>query len=138
MTDFDLDLDGTINLQEELDDLEDMGASDRVEVVGSDVEYGVYLEFGTEDMPPYPWFRPAIREFKANSSDFITDNTDYNTLEQIPNADALVTAIANALVNQMTNNVSAGESVDRSPGTTPDHPQIDTGTLKASISAERD
>jgi len=136
VTNFELELDDT-GLREALDDLKETGTSDRVEVVGSTVEYGVYLEFGTEDMPPYPWFRPAVREFRANPERFLTDNTGYTSVEEIPSADALVTAIAQALVNQMESNVSAASSTDRSPGTAPDHPQVDTGNLKASIEAVR-
>jgi len=30
--------------------------------VGTNVEYGKYLEFGTSRMPPYPWLFPAVEE----------------------------------------------------------------------------
>jgi len=136
VTSFELELDDT-GLREALDDLKETGTSDRVEVVGTTVEYGVYLEIGTEDMPPYPWFRPAVREFRANPESFIIDNTGYTSVEEIPSADALVTAIAQALVNQMEHNVSAASSSDRSPGTHPEHPKRDTGTLVNSIQAVR-
>jgi hypothetical protein len=95
------------------------------------------LEFGTEDMPPYSWFRPAIREFKANPETFITDNTEYPSVDAIPTVDTFVTAVAVALQSQMEKNVSAMSSTDRSPGVDPDHPKVDTGTLKNSISAQR-
>jgi len=137
MSDIDLDLLGANELQVEFDRLKEAGESDRAYVVGSNVEYGVFLEFGTRKMPPYSWFRPAVREFKANPEDFITDNTGYTSVDEIPSTDALVDAVANALVNQMENNVSAGSSVDRSPGTVPEHPKRDTGTLVNSITAVR-
>mgnify|MGYP001577525420 CR=1 FL=1 len=28
--------------------------------IGSNVEYGKYLEYGTSRMPPYPWLFPAV------------------------------------------------------------------------------
>ena len=28
--------------------------------IGTNVEYGKYLEFGTSRMPPYPWLFPAV------------------------------------------------------------------------------
>jgi len=136
MTEFDLELDDT-SVREALDDLREAGGSDRVEVVGSNVEYAVYLELGTEDMPPYPWFRPAIREFRANPERFITDETGYSSLDEIPSADALVTAVAESLVAQLKKNVTAQGSVDRSPGTDPEHPKVQTGTLRNSIQAVR-
>lgn len=29
-------------------------------VIGTNVKYGKYLEFGTSKMPPYPWLFPAV------------------------------------------------------------------------------
>lgn len=136
MADFDVSLDDAA-VQEALDDIQSDTRSQRVEVVGTTVEYGVFLEFGTEDMPPYRWFRPAVREFEANPTQFIRENTAFASIEAIPDADTLVTAVAQALVNQMENNVSAVSSADRSPGTHPDHPKVDTGNLKSSIQAIR-
>lgn len=135
--DIDLDLEGMGGLQASFEELQERGEADAVFSVGTNVEYGVYLEFGTEDMPPYPWFRPAIREFQANPESFVTDNTGWTDIEEIPNADELVKAVATALANQMTKNVSAETATDRSPGTHPEHPERDTGTLANSISAVR-
>lgn len=28
--------------------------------IGTNVDYGAYLEFGTRHMPAYPWLRPAL------------------------------------------------------------------------------
>lgn len=34
-------------------------------VIGSNVYYGTYLEFGTVNMPPYPWLFPAVEMKRA-------------------------------------------------------------------------
>lgn len=136
MTEFDLDLNGAGELSRDLDDLADKGDGDAVYVVGTNVEYAVYLEFGTRDMPPYPFFRPAIREFQANPERFIVDNTGYPDIEAIPNANALVSAVAFALENQIKRNATAG-AFDRSPGVDAEHPRVVTGNLRASISAQK-
>lgn len=134
MTDFDLDLNGAGELSRDFSDLADKGDGDAVYVVGTNVEYAVYLEFGTRHMPPYPFFRPAIREFQANPERFIIDNTSYPDIEAIPNANALVGAVSLALENQMKRNATAG-AFDRSPGTDAEHPKVQTGNLRADISA---
>lgn len=136
MAEFGLALSDT-GVRETLEELRERGTSERVEVVGSNVEYAVYLEFGTEDMPPYPWFRPAIREFRANPERFIVDQTRYASLDEIPTVDALVTAVAESLVAKMKKNATAQGSVDRSPGTDAEHPRVQTGTLRNSIQAVR-
>lgn len=133
----DFDFEGAAQTFEAFEDLRDQYADGVTFVVGTTVEYGVYLEFGTEDMPPYPWFRPAIREFKANPESFIRDNTDFASIDEIESTEEMVATVAAALQNQMENNVNAQKSVDRSPGTDPEHPQRDTGNLTASILAVR-
>lgn len=133
----DLELDGVEDLFSDFQELKERGEGDAVYVTGTNVEYGIYLEMGTEHMPPYPWFRPAVREFKANPEKFIQDNTDFNSIDAIQTADELVATVAAALQNQMENNVNAQKSTDRSPGTHPEHPRRDTGNLTASIQAVR-
>jgi len=137
VTDFDIDQSGTVDIRASLDDLEDKWSDAPTFEVGTGVEYAVYLEFGTEKMPPYPFFRPAIREFKANPERFVTSNSEYTDIEQIPNVNQLVRAIATALVSQMEKNASAASSTDRSPGVDPEHPMRDTGNLVNSISFQR-
>jgi len=159
VTDFSIEID-TAAVAEELDDLKDTWQTDAVFEVGSNADYAVILEMGrgpieapedsaipieTEEgtifrqsvsgHPPYPWFGPAIREFKANPDSFVLDNTNFNSFKEIPNGDTLVRAVANALENRMTDNVNAQKASDRSPGTHPDHPSRDSGNLTASISA---
>jgi len=137
VSNFNIDLD-TASVAESLDDERDKWETSRVYVAGTNVEYGVYLEFGTENMPPYPWARPAIREFKANPEEFLLDNTGFSTIDEIPNGDTLVRALSNAVAGKMEDNVNAQDaSRDRSPGTDPEHPARDTGNLTADIKAVR-
>jgi len=132
--DFELDGDGA--LAEAFDELEDDYAQGPVYVVGTNVEYAVYVEFGTEDHPPYPFFRPAIREFRANPESFILDNSDFGSLDEIDSTEDLITGIAVSLENQITTNANANRG-GRSPGVDSDHPVVDTSNLVNSISAVR-
>lgn len=139
MTDFDVELQGSNELRVDLGELEDAGTTDRAYEVGTTVEYGQFLEFGTRDMPPYPWFRPAIRELEANSRDFVgsSDAVDLDGIEDARNAGVIVKAVAASLARQMERNVSADSAAGRSPGTNPEHPKRDTGTLVNSIGFSR-
>jgi len=127
----------TAKVQANIDALKERFEGETIYVVGTNVEYGVYLEFGTRDMPPYPFFRPAVREFKANPERLIRRHTGYTRIDDIPSEQALVEAVANALSEQMTNNASALSGGTRSPGTDAEHPKRQTGNLAASISATR-
>jgi len=136
MTRFGIDVDDA-SVRDALGDLEDKYTTERVEVVGTNVEYAIYLETGTEKMPPYPWFRPAIREFRLDPEGFITDNSGFSSLDEIPDGDTLVKTIASALESKMEANVSAVSASDRSPGTHPDHPKRVLSNLVNSIEAVR-
>jgi len=136
MSDFDFDLDGMASLKEAVGDLEDDFVSDTVYVTESGAEYSVYLEFGTEDMPPYQFFRPAVREFKANPRTFLADNTEYGSLSEIDTTDELVKAVAFALESQIKTNATA-EAGGRSPGVDDDHPQVQTTNLRSKIKARK-
>jgi hypothetical protein len=131
-------------------------------VVESGAEYSVHLEFGRgpveaqdadalrfEDEdgeiiyrtsvsghPPYPFFKPAIREFKATPESFIIANTEFESINAISDVNELVQSVAFALESQMKRNATAGAS-DRSVGTHPDHPQVQSGNLRARIVARR-
>lgn len=161
MVDIGLDIDD-IDVREAFNDLEDQFETDAVWKVSDGTEYGIILEFGRgpveaqdadalrfEDAdgnvifrqrvsghPPYPWFRPAIREFRANPRRFIRDNTAFTDVSEIDSANELVRTVALALQKQMEKNASANTATDRSPGTDGDHPQRDTGNLVASIQAK--
>jgi len=162
MVDFDLELDGNIDLQETFEDIEADWSDAPTYKVGTNAEYAVHLEFGRGPVraegdgylkfevdgetifrkevsghPPYPFFRPAIREFQANPRTFVLDNTAYSSFQEIQNVKQLVRAVASALSKQMENNASARSSTNRSRGTHPEHPVRDTGNLVASINFQR-
>jgi len=136
MTRFDIEVSAQ-STRESLNDLEEKWSTERVYVVGSDVEYLVFLEFGTRYMPPYPSVRPAIRELEANPDTIVSRNSGFNSVDELPNADALVKVVANSLAGQIEKNASAIAATDRSPGVDPEHPQRQTGTLVNSIGAQR-
>jgi hypothetical protein len=136
MSDFDIDLSGFESLQEDFAELEGEWTDSPVFTVESGAEYSIYLEMGTRDMPPYPFFRPAIREFRANPRSFILEHTEYSRISDIPDVDELVTAVAQSLERQMKLNATAQAS-GRSPGTDADHPQVQTDNLRARIQARR-
>jgi len=133
---FDFELDGVADLQESIDDLKDDYGESPVYVVTSGAEYSVFLEFGTRDMPPYPFFRPAIKEFEANPEAFLLKNSDLSSIDDIGSTGELVKSVAQALEKQMTLNATA-ESGGRSPGTHPDHPQVQSTNLRSKIQAQR-
>lgn len=162
MTDIDLDLNGMGSLRAELEELEADWDTDAVFSVGTDRDYGSILEFGRGPIraddgylkfegedgetifrkevsghPPYPWFRPAIREFDADSRAFLFKNTDVSNLGDIETGEELLASVAAGLQTQMEKNASANTAVDRSPGTHPEHPQRDTGVLVSSIQTTR-
>lgn len=129
MTRIDVDLEGVQSMQETIDDLRDRYEDDATWVVGTNVEYGVYLEFGTRDMQPYPWLFPAARHVMASKADRLADESD--------STEELVRKVAHAIERQAKENVSADRGSGRSPGTHPDHPKRDTSFLVNGIRAER-
>jgi hypothetical protein len=139
MADADLSLDGLTETLADLDDLADRYDGEPIYVVGAGAEYAVYLEFGTEDMPPYPFFRPAVRELRRDPEAFVERLTDEAfDMDSLETTADVVETVAFALERQLKHNVAAARPTGRrSPGTDPDHPQVDTGTLRASIRAER-
>lgn len=104
-------------------------------VVGTSVQYGVHLEFGTEKMQAYPWLRPAVREFESDPESFI-DKYSGTSMREIDDGDDLVMAVGLALERKMKANVTADDAdVARSPDTEPGHPKVQTGNLRAGIQA---
>lgn len=134
MSNFDIELDDAA-VRESLRQLKRDYTSRREYKVGSNVEYSVYLEFGTRDMPPYPFVRPAIREFEAGPDQFVRKHTGVE-VDEIESADRIVQVIAFAFETAISQNANAN-APDRSPGTDPEHPVVQTGTLVNSIQAER-
>ena len=89
--------------------------------VGTAVEYGVYLEFGTSKMDAKPFFRPALAEARRDLETFVADNTK-TTMQQIDSVDELVRTIAFALERRVKEIIT-------------EKGLIDTGTLRASVQA---
>jgi len=98
-------------LDQRVESVADM--SDDRWLVGTGVEYAVYLEFGTSDMDPKPFVRPALRSIADDVPD-IADAAD--------SADEIVARVAFALEREIKKVITAKGL-------------IDTGTLRASIRA---
>jgi len=122
MADFELELEGFERVIESLNDLEADLDSERSMLVGTAVNYAVFLELGTSDMDPKPFFRPAIAELRTSGVEgFIRDHTN-TTVEALDDVDQVVTAVGLALERRIK------EIITRKG-------LIDTGTLRASILA---
>lgn len=79
--------------------------------VGTDVEYAVYVEYGTKHMEAQPYLRPALNQ-TMREADALAEQAD--------DVDELVELIAESV---------AAKAKDKAP--------VDTGTLMNSIEAER-
>lgn len=77
-------------------------------VVGTDVEYSIYVEFGTSNMRAQPYMRPAVETVMNNKADDI--------LASASNLDEGLELLAHAIED---------EAKRRCP--------VDTGNLRASI-----
>lgn len=122
MADLSLDLEGVDALHEELNRLEEAWTGDSHWVVGTQVEYGIYLEYGTSKMDPKPFFRPALNELRwKGPADFLDDHTK-TTVEEIDNAAELIRKLALALERRI-------KQIIQTRGL------IETGTLRWSITA---
>jgi len=107
---------------EEVEDLIDDVDSDREFLVGTGVEYSVFLEFGTSKMDPKPFFQPAINEVRLEGvRGFIAHNTR-TTLEAQDSLDDVLRVLALAIERRVK------EIITRKG-------LIDTGTLRASVIA---
>jgi len=132
---FDIDVSGLEDIEESITDIQDDVDEDSDAEVVSTADYSIYLELGTENMPPYPFFRPAIRELKANPNQFVQDNFG-REIDEAESTDQAVWWVAQALEQQIKTNATAQAS-GRSPGTADDHPAVDTGNLRNGIKARR-
>lgn len=95
-----------------LDAVDESWGSSATWVVGSNVEYSVYQEFGTSKMEAQPHLRPAVEQVMRSEADQLADQAD--------SADELVKLIALA-VERRTKELAP----------------VEFGTLKASYAAER-
>ena len=121
---------GIDDLADTFRDLKTRYADGVVYVTGTNVEYSVYLETGTENMEPYPFLFPAMRDV-ARSWEKYGDSDDIDSTE------ALVKAVAFDIEAQAKKNVRAATAAGRSPGTHPAHPEVQIGNLIGSIRTER-
>jgi hypothetical protein len=121
MTDIDVDLSGMASLQETIDNLQDDIETTVTWVTGTAVEYAIYLEFGTRDMDPKPFVRPAARVYESNLEAAIAADTN-TTLQAIDDADQLVKVVAFGLERRIKKIITAKGLVE-------------TGTLRASVRA---
>jgi hypothetical protein len=116
MTDIDLDLDGLQSALDAVDDLQDdWGDSDAQYLVGTGVEYGIYLEVGTRNMDPKPFVRPAVDNVAARVEQIVADADA---------ADEAVARVAFSLEREIKQIIT-------------EKGLIDTGTLRASVVAIR-
>lgn len=113
MAEFDLELEGLSETIEDLERLEERWTGQQQWLVGTSVEYAIYLEFGTSEMDPKPFFRPAVDRVQSKIED-IADGAD--------SIDDLLSRVAIALEREV-------KQVITKKGL------IDTGTLRASITA---
>jgi hypothetical protein len=79
--------------------------------VGTDVEYSIYVEFGTSKMAAQPYLRPAIEEARRNADSIFSESSDI---------DDFLRRLALFIER---------EAKRRCP--------VDTGRLRASIEAEK-
>ncbi|SNZ18167.1 phage protein, HK97 gp10 family [Natronoarchaeum philippinense] len=122
MTNFDFDIRGVGAHKRELqDEAADWSKPSGTWHVGTAVEYGVFLEFGTSKMDPKPFFRPALAEAERDLSAFVRDNTE-TSLEQIDGPRELVRVIALALERRVKEIIT-------------EKGLVDTGVLRASVLA---
>lgn len=115
---------GAEALEEAFEELADGLVEDQYEV-GTDLDYGGYLEVGTSRHPPYPWLGPAIAHIGSMPIEEALGLTD--------DPEDLLETIAQLTAEQARINVSAGSRSGRSPGTHPAHPQVQSGDLRDSI-----
>jgi len=122
MSEFELEVQKFEQVLESLEDIQDDLRGGGTVTVGTGVEYAVYLEFGTSDIDPRPFFRPALSELRTKGVEgFLRANTNLST-EQIDTADSLVDAVGLALERRIKEIIT-------------EKSLIDTGTLRASVLA---
>lgn len=156
----DFDLEGDEELQLEFEELEEDGTSDAAYRVVSNAEYSVPLEFGRGPIeapegsaipietdsgtifrkrvsghPPYPFFRPAVREAQLDLA-VLLRKTIQKTPDMASSTDEFVKWVALGLETQMKRNVTA-QATGRSPGTHPEHPKVQTNNLRSRIQSQR-
>jgi len=119
---FDVDVQGFDAAIEELKDIEDDLGQGGPWVVGTAVNYSIYLEFGTSRMRARPFVRPVLSEVRTQGiEDFIQDNTR-TSVAQIDDVNELVRVLALSMERRIKEVIT-------------EKGLIDTGTLRASVAA---
>jgi hypothetical protein len=122
MTDIELETDGFADALDELRELRDAGDSDRRFLIGTGVEYALFLEFGTSEMDAKPFFQPVINEVATQGvGTFIRQNTE-TTLAALDDIDRILAVLALAMERRIKEVITQKGLVD-------------TGTLRASVVA---
>lgn len=124
MTDISFDLSGVDRIERRLEDLRDDWENSPRWVVGTAVEYSVYLEFGTSKMDPKPFFRPVIAEARVLGIERFIDRHTRKDADDIDTARELVRTLALAVERRVKETITKKGL-------------IDTGTLRASVRAVR-
>jgi hypothetical protein len=106
-----LELLGAAATLEALDDLRDF-AQPAEYVVGTNVEYAVYVEFGTSKMAAQPYLRPAAKKVMNEEADALADLAS--------STEELVKGVALSIEREAKKKVP-----------------VDTGNLRGSITAQR-
>lgn len=123
MDDFSFDLDVGDHQEDLNDEIKDWNGDAPTWVVGTSVEYAIYVEFGTGERNPRPFFRPVLTEAQRDLSEFVAENTS-KSLSQIDDPEELTRTIALAMESRVK------EVIERKG-------LIDTGTMRASVKAIR-
>ena len=123
MTNIDAEVEGLQRVLDSLNDLEEDFTDDGPGwLVGTAVEYSIYLEFGTSDMDPKPFFRPVLAEVSTKGvRRFVAENSEY-ALGELDDIDSILAALALGIERRI-------KEIITQKGL------IDTGTLRASIAA---
>ncbi|MFC6975816.1 hypothetical protein ACFQL1_15890 [Halomicroarcula sp. GCM10025709] len=122
MTDIDIDTDGFEDVLSDFEQLENDVAGDDTWLIGTGVEYAIFLESGTRDMDPKPFLQPVVNEVNAlGVRGFLARHTRVD-IADLDDADALVKALATGMERRIKEIITIKGL-------------IDTGTLRASIKA---
>ena len=122
MSSFGMEIQGIDTQQRELREERDKWAQPSgTWVVGTAVEYSIYLEYGTSKMDPKPFFRPALAAYQANLEAAVAADTE-KTLDQVDGPEELVRTIAFGLERRVKRIITQKGL-------------IETGTMRASVKA---
>lgn len=110
---------GFSNLMDAFGDIQTRLSDDAVYVVGTNVEYAVYVELGTSRMSAKPFLFPSARNAERNPLAYIRRHTDVSIVD-IESTEDLVRTLALAIER---------DASERAP--------VDTGNLMNSIRAEK-